>query len=75
MNPIFGRLLIITGMVLVIIGLLFLYLPKNFPIGRLPGDIYIKGKNFTVSFPVLTNILLSILVGVIFYFLERFFRK
>jgi hypothetical protein len=75
MNPAIGKILIIIGIVISLSGILIYFLPKNFPIGRLPGDIYIKGKNFTFSFPVVTSILLSIALSVVFYLLQRFFRK
>jgi hypothetical protein len=66
-----GKMLIIGGIVLVVIGLFFLFGDKIPFIGKLPGDIYIKRKNFTFYFPIVTSILLSILLSLILYFFRR----
>ena len=73
MNPFheFGKVLILLGGVILVIGLLLLFLPKIPFIGRLPGDIIIKKGNFTFYFPLATCILLSILLTIIF----SIFRK
>jgi len=44
------------------------------PIGRLPGDIVYRRRNFTFYFPLATSILLSIVLSLIFYFLSRLRR-
>ncbi len=68
-----GKLLIIVGIVLIVVGLLVNY--SHFfsfmHIGHLPGDIRIKRGNFTFYFPLTTCILLSILLTLIF----SLFRK
>ena len=57
-----GRLLLLFGVVLVVLGGL-LFLAGKVPfLGRLPGDIVIERKNFTFYFPLATSILLSILL-------------
>jgi len=66
-----GKLLIIGGVILVIIGVFFLFGDKIPFIGKLPGDIFIKRKNFTFYFPVATSVLLSILLSLILYFFRR----
>jgi len=67
----FGKLLIITGAIIVIIGVVLLFADKIPFIGRLPGDIYIKKKNFTIYIPLATSILLSIILSLIFYFFKH----
>jgi hypothetical protein len=67
----FGKLLIITGAIIVIIGVVLLFADKIPFIGRLPGDIYIKKKNFTIYIPLATSILLSIILSLIFYFFRN----
>jgi hypothetical protein len=57
-----GRLLLIFGVVLVLVGGLLLLAGKVPFLGRLPGDIVIERKNFTFYFPLATSILLSILL-------------
>ncbi|MFN3403361.1 MAG: DUF2905 family protein [Cytophagaceae bacterium] len=71
MNPI-GKILIILGVVLLIIGLIIGFNDK-LPFGKLPGDMSWKGKNWQISFPLGTTILLSILLTLILYVVRRFF--
>jgi hypothetical protein len=67
-----GKLLIIIGSILLVIGLL-LYFFNKFPFaGKLPGDIIIHKKNFTLYFPLATSILLSIIISLILYLISRF---
>lgn len=63
-----GILLIVAGALVLILGRL------RIPFGRLPGDIAIRGKNFSFYFPLATSILLSVLVSLVFYLLSRFRR-
>jgi hypothetical protein len=67
----FGKLLIIGGIILVIAGILFFFADKIPFIGRLPGDIHIKNKNFTFYFPIVTSIILSIIISLIIYFFRK----
>jgi hypothetical protein len=53
------------------IGLILVLSGKISWIGRLPGDILIKKKNFTFYFPLATSILLSILLSLILYLLGK----
>jgi hypothetical protein len=70
-----GKLIIVLGAVLIAIGLLFvLFARMHLPIGRLPGDIVYRRKNFTFYFPLVTSILLSIVLSLVFYFLSRMQR-
>ena len=70
-----GRLLIFCGGILVLLGLLIVLAGRmNLPFGRLPGDIIYRGKNTTVFFPILTSILLSVLLSLVFYVVNRFMR-
>ncbi len=66
-----GKMLILTGVVLVIAGVIFTVGGK-FGLGRLPGDIAFKGKNFSFHFPIVTSIIVSIILTVI---LNLFFRR
>ncbi len=70
-----GKLIIVLGVVLVAVGLLFVLLARTqLPIGRLPGDIIYRRRNFTFYFPLVTSILLSIVLSLVFYFLSRIHR-
>jgi uncharacterized membrane protein len=67
-----GRTIVIAGVLLVIVGVLLLFSDKIPWIGRLPGDIVVRRKNFTFFFPIVTCILLSILLTILF---RLFFRR
>ena len=70
-----GRLLIVLGVVLVAAGFVLLLLGKmQLPFGRLPGDIFYRGKNTTVYFPLATSLLVSIVLSLLFYLIGRFRR-
>ncbi|HPQ15952.1 MAG TPA: DUF2905 domain-containing protein, partial [Bryobacteraceae bacterium] len=64
----FGRMLIIAGVILIAAGLLFsLGARLPFRIGRLPGDIVIRGKNSVFYFPLATSLLLSVVLSLILW--------
>jgi hypothetical protein len=67
-----GRALVIMGAVLLVMGLL-LSLGDRLPIklGRLPGDIIIRGKNSVFYFPLATSILLSIILSLVMWLFRR----
>jgi hypothetical protein len=67
-----GRALIAIGIALVILGLIVTF-GEKLPIrlGRLPGDIVIRGKNSVFYFPVVTSILLSVLLSLILWLFNR----
>ena len=66
-----GKFLILLGLVIAAIGGLLLFSEKIPWIGRLPGDIMIQRKNFTFYFPVVTSILLSVILTLIFWLIGR----
>jgi hypothetical protein len=65
-----GKILIITGIVLIIFGVLFTFFHK-LPFDRFPGDIVIKKGNFTFYFPLGLSIIASIILTVILYLISR----
>jgi hypothetical protein len=66
-----GKILIIIGAITAVIGVI-LVLGNKIPwIGRLPGDIYIKRDKFTFYFPLMTSIIISLLLTLLF----SLFRK
>lgn len=71
----FGRMLVLLGGLLLGIGLLLILAGKvNLPIGRLPGDIVVRGKNTTFYFPLMTSVVLSILLSLVLYLVNHFRR-
>ena len=71
MSPELGRVLLIIGVVLVVIGGLAA-LGVRLPFGRLPGDIAIEGERGGFYFPIVTMIIVSIVLTVL---LNVFFRR
>ena len=65
-----GRVLVILGIVLVVIGLLWPWLAK-LGLGRLPGDIVVERENLRFYFPLTTSILVSLALSLLWYFFRR----
>jgi len=70
-----GRILVFIGGLLLVVGLVLILAGKvNLPIGRLPGDIVYRGKNTTFYFPLMTSILLSVILSLVLYVVNRMHR-
>jgi len=68
----FGRVLIVMGGVIVLIGLLLaLGTRLPFRLGRLPLDIHIQRGNFSFYFPLGTSIVISLVLTLLFGLLKR----
>ncbi|HOX54240.1 MAG: DUF2905 domain-containing protein [Candidatus Omnitrophica bacterium] len=68
---ILGKILIFAGIILITLGILFVFSNKIPLIGKLPGDIYIQKKNFSFYFPLTTSILISIILSLILMLWSR----
>ena len=68
----FGRLLIYLGLAIVALGVI-VTLGDKLPlrIGRLPGDMVFRGKNTTFYFPLMTSLLLSLVLTLMFWLVGR----
>ena len=66
-----GKLLIVLGGLLIIIGAAIVLVGRLPWLGRLPGDIYIERRNFTLVFPLATSILVSVILSLVWYLLSR----
>jgi hypothetical protein len=66
-----GKVLIIAGLAVVILGVLLVIGPKIPGIGRLPGDILIRRENVTFYFPVVTSLLISLVLTILLNLLFR----
>jgi hypothetical protein len=71
MMPAIGKMLVILGIILIIVGIGFLFGDKIPFIGKLPGDILIKKERFSFYFPITTSIIISIILTILF----SLFRK
>jgi hypothetical protein len=70
-----GRMLIFVGGMLLVFGIVLILAGKvNLPIGRLPGDIVYRGKNTTFYFSLATSILLSVILSLVLYVVNRMRR-
>ena len=70
-----GRTLLILGVLLLVVGAVFFFggrLP--FRMGRLPGDIVHKGEHTTYYFPIMTSIVLSVGLSLLFWLVSRLRR-
>ena len=65
-----GRLLIILGIVLVVLGMLWPLITR-LGLGRLPGDIVIERENFRLYIPIMTSLIVSIVLSVILWLINR----
>ena len=72
-----GRLLIIAGVILIVLGLMFMAGSKFsfFGLGSLPGDIAYKGKGFQFYFPIVTCLILSGLVTLVLWVISWVTKK
>jgi hypothetical protein len=70
-----GRTLLMLGILLAVIGGAMLLLGRSgVPIGRLPGDIAYRGRNFSFFAPLGTSLLLSVVLSLLLFLLSRFRR-
>jgi hypothetical protein len=61
-----NRFLILAGLVLVAVGLLWPYLTR-LGLGRLPGDIAIRGEHGSFYFPIVTCLIISLVLSLLFW--------
>jgi hypothetical protein len=64
MSPELGRLLVVIGLVLVLVGGLAA-LGVRLPFGRLPGDIAIEGERGGIYIPIVTMLIISVVLTVL----------
>jgi len=65
-----GRLLLVVGLVLVVVGGLSV-IGVKLPIGRLPGDIAITGRTGGFYFPITTMLLASLILTLLWNLFTR----
>jgi hypothetical protein len=72
-----GKFLVIVGVLLVVAGLLLMAGARFsfFGLGRLPGDITYKGKNVQFYFPIVTCLILSVVLTLVFSLISLFTKK
>jgi len=65
-----ARILIYIGILLIVLGLLWPWLQKS-GLGRLPGDIVIERGNSRFYFPIVTSLIVSLIITLIFWLFRR----
>lgn len=70
MAPEIGRILLVIGLVLVVVGGLAA-LGVRLPFGRLPGDIAIEGERGGLYIPIVTMIVVSVVLTILLNLLIR----
>jgi len=72
-----GKFLVIAGVVLVGVGLLLMAGSKLsfFGLGRLPGDVAYKGKSVSFYFPIVTCVVVSVVLTLLFWLISVFTRR
>ena len=71
-----GKWILLFGVVLIVVGVIvWLVESLGLPLGRLPGDIRLRGEGWSSSFPIVTSIVVSmvltVLLNVILWFVRR----
>jgi hypothetical protein len=66
-----GKFLIITGIIILIVGLVIQFSDKIPYLGKLPGDIRIESENFKFYFPITTSLLLSLLISIVLMLINK----
>jgi len=67
-----GRTLVVLGGLVVLVGLVLMVVPGVPWLGKLPGDILVKRARFTVYFPIVTCLVVSIVLTLV---VNLFFRR
>ena len=70
-----GKILLICGGVIIVIGLLLVFSQYIPFFGKLPGDIFVKKDNFSFYFPIVTFLIISIILTIIINVIIYFFKK
>jgi hypothetical protein len=65
-----SRILIVVGLAIVAVGVLWPWLAR-LGLGRLPGDVWIQRGNFSFYLPITTCIIVSVVLSLIFWILNR----
>jgi len=64
------RILIVVGLVIVLVGIAWPWLTR-LGLGRLPGDINIERDGWSFHFPIVTSIVVSIVVSILFWLFRK----
>lgn len=60
-----GKLLIVLGMGIMLLGALLVLLSRFISLGHLPGDIFIKGEHGSFYFPIVSCVVISVVLSIL----------
>ncbi len=66
-----GKGLVILGVLIILIGLAFMFADRIPFLGKLPGDIYVKRERWSFYFPLTTSIIISVILSLIFWLFRK----
>jgi hypothetical protein len=72
MNRLLGLGVVVGGICMIVVGILIYSGGFNW-FGRLPGDIHYEGERMQVYIPIVSMLLVSLALSLIFYLIRRFF--
>jgi hypothetical protein len=70
-----GKMLVLFGAMMVVVGLVLIFFDKIPLLGKLPGDIHIKKENSEFYFPIMTSLMLSLLLSGILWLISFLGKK
>ena len=66
-----GKSLVVIGLVIAVVGVVVMLAGRVPWLGRLPGDIYVQRGGWSFYFPVVTSLVLSVLLTLLFWLFGR----
>ena len=66
-----GRMLISLGAIMVLVGLGMMLIGKIPGLGKLPGDIFIRGEHGSFYFPIVPCLIISVVLSIILNLFHR----
>jgi len=70
--PDLGKLLVVLGLVITGVGVLLWTGVGRGWLGRLPGDLHVSGEKFSFHFPIVTCLVLSVVLSLVFWLARKF---
>lgn len=70
-----GKMLVLFGAMIVVVGLVLIFFDKIPLLGKLPGDIHIKKENSEFYFPIMTSLVLSLVLSSMLWLISFLGKK
>jgi membrane protein implicated in regulation of membrane protease activity len=66
-----GKSLVVIGLLIAVIGVVLVLTGRVPWLGRLPGDVHIQRGNWSFYFPVVTSLVVSVILTLLFWLFGR----